>query len=145
MIFFIQIPTYQPTLSITKWLITKWPHEMSHTKCPPRSGPHDIVLHEVTASRTPLVSAYYFKILMSKEKSIRNVRFNSILNLKYRNRKIFLKVLFMLFVYLLFPYFFIISITFLDCISNILNSCFDNKAYSLGCFDYRTGRVDLIR
>ena len=75
MIFFIQIPTYQPTLSITKWLITKWPHERSHTKCPPRSGPHDIVLHEVTASRTPLVSAYYFEILMSKEKSIRNVRF----------------------------------------------------------------------
>ena len=29
----------------------------------------------MTASRTPLVSAYYFKILMSKEKSIRNVRF----------------------------------------------------------------------
>ena len=82
-----------------------------HTKGPARSflhevvpSPHDIVLHEVTASRTPLVSAYYFEILMSKEKSIRKVRFK--LDFKFEvNRKIFPKVLFMLFVYLLFPLF----------------------------------------
>ena len=76
---------------------------------------------------------------MSKEKSIRNVRFK--LDFKFEVSKS--KNISESFVYVICL--FIISITFLDCMSNILNSCFDSKAYSLECFDYRTGIVDLIR